>query len=747
MGSGLSFLQPVIADNQSASATLDFADGLYSRKMYGPAVAEYEKFIHANPNSQELSTARYRYADSFFFNKEYAEAIANFEIFLKQFPEDPRGPMAEFRLATARYFSGNTAQAIRGFRKLSLSAEDPVIQDGSQFYLAKCLEDRKESDGSLQILKQLIERKSQSEYASYAGIALGDAYAKRGAFDEALAGYRAAAGNDQSPAMARQARFKVAEILFSQKKYEEAAAEYDRVFSETPEKENTPEAMRQKESLKEKALLALFYCDYYRQDLENIERRFSSQMAAVETGPYRPEIEFLVASLLSDKGRHKEAIEKLNALSANEEMSPPLKEKVSAKKRFEEAELLAQDGHADKAMEAYRKVASDWPGSDMARLAELKAAWISLKINSPAQAREYFKRFANKYPASAEAEVALLQIIQIDLDNKDFKTAYQEAEMFIKTHDKSPLMDIGTYKVAVAAMGLRNFEAASKTFKTLLKNFESSKLYAESLYGVAVSLENERKIKESLLFYEKLLKRFPDADLSREVWGRLGYLYIRAHETEKAKAHFTTLILEKPDIFVDTDGVFWLIQTLLDEADYAPLDKILDALPARVPERDLKHEILFYKGESALGAGNFKKAVECYAQALQAKPEGMFAPQAYLGLGIGYAASDDAANAEKNLNEALKFDQEVKVTARARFELANLRLKAGHLEEAAKEFMRVAIFYDDAKYTPAALYKAGECFQSLNKTEEAKKAFGELQSHYPKSDWAKKMTLKEPSGG
>jgi TolA-binding protein len=168
------------------------------------------------------------------------------------------------------------------------------------------------------------------------------------------------------------------------------------------------------------------------------------------------------------------------------------------------------------------------------------------------------------------------------------------------------------------------------------------------------------------------------------------------------------------------------------------LDAILAALPARFPDKDLRHETAFFKGESALGKKELSQAVENYSAAIQAKADGAYAPQAYLGLGIAYAAMNDAANADKNLNEALRFDQDIRVTMRARFEMANLRLKAGDLENAAKGFMMVAILYDDPKYTPPALYKAGECFASLNKIVESRKAFAELANRYPDSEWAKK---------
>ena len=89
----------------------------------------------------------------------------------------------------------------------------------------------------------------------------------------------------------------------------------------------------------------------------------------------------------------------------------------------------------------------------------------------------------------------------------------------------------------------------------------------------------------------------------------------------------------------------------------------------------------------------------------------------------------------------------MKVVLRARFELANLRLKAGDREGAAKAFMLVAILFDDPKYIPPALYKAGECFLSIHRPEDAEKAFAELRNRYPESEWAQKAAQRKTTRG
>jgi len=169
----------------------------------------------------------------------------------------------------------------------------------------------------------------------------------------------------------------------------------------------------------------------------------------------------------------------------------------------------------------------------------------------------------------------------------------------------------------------------------------------------------------------------------------------------------------------------------------------LGILPQRIPDQDLSHEINFFLGASSYGLKDNAKAFEYYSRSIQSKSDGAYVPQDLLGMGFALEAMNNFPAAEKNFMDTLRYDSEVKVTMRARFEIANLRLKAGDVPGAAKAFMLVAILYDDEKYTPWALYNAGECFTRLNQFDEAHKAFSELKSHYPKNEWAEKIPNKE----
>lgn len=754
----------------NSSATLDFANGLYVRRMYTPAISEYEKFIKTNPGSPEIASAFFRVADSFYFSKDYASSITKFEAFIKNFPNDNRVPIAWFRIATAHYYLKQSAPAVKIFQRLAKDSKDPTVRGAALFYMGKSYEIKEKSGKSIEIFQKLLKEYPQNEFATYAAMALGDQYLGKKKYDEAIFAYQVAADRKMPVEMANEARFKIAEIHFYNKDYAKAKADYEKLLeSSRGETDGTAEGLKKAKALKEKALMNLFYCDYQTHDFLSANKRLESEKAFIQETAHTAEAKYLIASILLDKKDTAGALKGFEEVLADPKTDPVTKEKTILKKaqglalsgkkdaaflliqnlqnqkptnaamvNFEKGRLLKELGSFIESVAAFEAISDkDSGGYYKASLFELADAYV--KTANPDKARETFERFIKLYPTDEEVSRAYLEIAQIDQTAGHYEKAIETLQAFIKERPKDEWMDVAYYRLGAAFASLDSYKEAFDAFQVVIREFPNSKLYAESIYGQAVTAENQGDAKHAIFLYEKFWRDTPNNPQSAEAVKRLGYLYIKADNFERAKAFYEDLLFNRPSVKVDTEGIFWLLQYYLDSAKFAEASKILGILPKRTVGQDLNHEINFFRGELSYGQKDYAKAIQYYSESLKMKPTGAYTPNATLGMGLSAVAISDLASAEKYLTEALKYDSEVKVTMRARFEIANLRLRAGKIQDASKAYMLVAILYDDEKYTPWALYQAGECFAKLNNFDEAHKAFAELKTHYPNSEWAKKI--------
>jgi TolA-binding protein len=746
------------------SLTLDFADGLYARRMYEPAAAEYQKFIRQNPVSPELASARFRLADSYYFLKDYSTAVLHFEIFSRDFPLDARVPMARYRSGSARYYLGDYGGAVRSLSRINNLTEDPLVRSGALFYLGKAVGARKKPVQGIRFFEALLVRFPSSEYAPYAGLAIGDFYAAEGNYQGAIEAFQKAASAGAPTDLADEARFKIGEIYFLRRDYASARAYYERLFGD---KDNVSSA-----SLKSKALLGLFYCDFYEKNRAAAEERLAGYRALAEADAHWPDICYLLADLSQEDGDTLTGLRYLDTLLNDQRSPAELREKALLKKAlflenmgrgeeglsaieqvlamssadyaralFQKARSLSILGRNEEALGIYKKILSEFSRTDFAKQAFFESGRLYLKVGNVRAARDTFARFVEKHPSGEMTERCWLETIQIDLNAGDFMAASQGVLRFMKNFPQSPFLDIALYKRGIAMTGLRKFKEAELVFSKITDDFPSSKLYPEALYGLAASRESQGDLAAAISTYEKLAMDYPDYSLTKEMLPHLAQIYLRASTPDKAAVVYLDILENKPDITISKKEAFWLIQTFLDEGRFEPMRKALARLEERFPDEDLNHEIQFFLGEAAMGKQEFSQAVEHYSRSVDSKPEGIFAAYAFLGAGIAHAALGNSAEAEKNFSEVLKYDSETRAVMRARFELAGLRLKARDLAAAANGFMLVAILYDDSKYVPLSLYKAGECFTGIGRFDDARKAFDELKSRYPESEWTRKIPV------
>lgn len=756
-------------------AQLDFANGLYARKMYAPAAEEYQKYLTAYPQAPQAASALFRRGDSLYFLKNYEPSIAVFEEFLRRYAADKRAGMARLRIASAHFALGRPRQAVVLLSALaSAQAEEPEVRAAAQYYLAKSHQSMGRTGRAIRQFLELCRDFGKTEYASYAAIEMGDHHVSARRYAAAERAYRIAAGNAEPAELRRTALYRLGEVLYALKDPVAARQQYLTALGAFAE---VDPLRAEEEAMRHNALLGVFYCDLALGDLESAQKDATGPLAGlIDVSPNEAEILYLLAALHAQKGQADAALKltdvalargglkpealqntallKAQLLSARGEHEAALKtlETLPAdvpdllRINYEKAELFRLTGRDQDALIHYRAIVDGHPDSEYAKAGYYQAGLLYLKAGYPIEARQMFAYFVSKYPKDPIAEKAALEIVQIDLDAGKYEEAEKGAQAILSAHPQGAHRDIALYKLAIAQAALSRTEEAGKTFLRITEEHPDSLVYREALYGAATSFEAAGKLRPALESYEKMLASDAHDDDARHVLARLGPLYMDIGELDKAADLYLELLTERPDVEFSEEQMFWLVQYLLDNSRYEPMQKALGAVPERFKGSDLSHETSFFLGESSVGLKRYPEAVAHYRKAIELKPAGRFAPHAHLGVGLASAAQGEAVAAEAAFSEALGFDQEIRIAMRARYEIAQLRYRGGDMLEAAKAYMMVAILYDDPAYTPMALYRAGECFARADKADESRKAFAEVTHRYPESEWARKLRAQDKGG-
>ncbi|HOQ30189.1 MAG TPA: tetratricopeptide repeat protein, partial [Armatimonadota bacterium] len=104
---------------------LDFAKGLYERKLYSLAVPEFEKFLKSHPKHAGAATASYLLAHCYRGSGDWVKAAAAYEAALRTYPKDPQADGALFSLGQCYLRLEQLDKAAATFTRQIETSKDP----------------------------------------------------------------------------------------------------------------------------------------------------------------------------------------------------------------------------------------------------------------------------------------------------------------------------------------------------------------------------------------------------------------------------------------------------------------------------------------------------------------------------------------------------------------------------------------------------------------------------------------------
>ncbi|HPM42546.1 MAG TPA: tetratricopeptide repeat protein [Candidatus Omnitrophota bacterium] len=744
---------PKVAQSES-SEQLDFANGLFSRKMYKMAADEYEKFISSYPEDPKTPRVYFMVAESLFYLGDYRSATEAYDEYLKRFAGDKDAVHAKLRIIASAIELKDCDRAMAEAEPFVSQTHPPDIRGEALYLIGLSRLSCGDKETAAKYFKEACDIGKDSTYSAVAAYQLGrisrDAKDLAGAID----------WFDKSAALAQEDEIKAlsriggAEARIDLGNFKEAAeilrplALGDSGASET----------------KDRAVLGLARALYGMKAYGELIDSYKKIRGSMRSPSLRMQTVVFVSQAYTKEQRDAESIAILDAILTDTSLTPSELESVFfarisaliAAKKYEEARSLL-DSKKDYI--------------DLSRAAFLKAE-TDYYLKSYAEARKGYDYFLITYPDSPLRAQAFYGMAFAAMYNNEKHVAKDVFLKIVSSFPDDELAGKALYSAAaleeelgLAAEGISH----AKKYIELYGDREDTKavrLLLGRLYG------ESKKPSEAIKVYEDYLARYPADPKIPEVYFMIGRSYQAAGDRMRSTEYFSKIAKDAPgagelyykarsniaqnyiamkneleaaktmDDILSSDrtnenafeNYLWVVKRYIDAKLYKDAMRVLDISSKHKEADKNKAAIEYYKSEAERGLGNYDAAVAGYERCIKMDEpaQGALTGAAYQGMGLTFLARNDINQARKSFESAIAFNpSDNTVVMRSRYYLADILASENKYDEAAKMYMMVAILYEDNSFVPSSLYKAILAFEKIGKKDETEKACRDFLARFP----------------
>lgn len=356
-------------------------------------------------------------------------------------------------------------------------------------------------------------------------------------------------------------------------------------------------------------------------------------------------------------------------------------------------------GNYDEAIKMYRKVESEYPKTDYAKIARKNASSIESALNDI----QLYEQIINDYPDTHFAAVYRLEIAELYASPQALNTPERAIKEYRKLIEQYPDSEIG----AEALLRIGNIysrilsdpvRAVSAYQKIIEGRFSATKLGAEAAFGMGMvfynSLRNYSKASE---VFKLILTEYPTYRKYPAVLYWLGMCYEQVKDYDKAIETFVLLYQTCPD--KDTT---WLA----DIGKFGDKD-IKKEIKAKIDNlKTMASSAYWAQIEQALSKDDYIKALSLCKELIVKYPESEYAEKSKQKLDeINYMAEIQAC--KKRIRR-----KEVSAPS-AQFRIAEIyETNIQDYQQAIREYQKLYQRYADTDWGAEALYRIG-CIYAL----------------------------------
>lgn len=738
---------------------LEYANGLFSRKLYDLAAPEYEKFLGQYPGASGRSSAYFYLAECYRALNKTGAARTSFQSILDNYPESEFAGPAAYGIAEILFTQKDYAGALPLFHKAAAKSKEPALALSARYFEARCLENVDRKDEAQNLYQLVAETKNPNPYREDSRMAAGTIALARGRKLDAFRNYEALANETQKPALKAEAMVRAGMVAVDLQQTEKGKTDktmMEKALSLLQKGRSLPEAGKWK-AIAQVGLVRLQYqsgqydkvlAEYKRAEKEIPEEVRAEIMLIVgnshrQLGQAREADE--IYRQISDKYPNKEEAKDaqyqrlINFYNTNAETllaeidayiaSNPTPERADQAKLLKAEHFYKEQKFAE-AAPIYSELRASHLSPKLRSEAAYKLGWCYVQLKDGVNIIEAFDYFVKAFPDSPQMPSALTQRALANQAAKNYDAALDDLNTLLTRYPGAREREAALQQKALILGQKDDPKGMSDTFRQLLKEFPKSPVAAQAHYYIGKAAFEAKDYKACLAPLDaarQLNKEQYYNPASLRIVSAFFYLQDRPALSREVDGFVATA----PDARIPAEILEWLGLAYYNEKNYAAAQKYLALLGKAENLANVKPDFWFYLADAETKLKNFAGAEAAYEKYLQVATDPAAKAKTLLALGAAKISAHKPDEAQKIAEEIMSLQPEGRVNAEARLLAGDVQLERQNFDEAGKAYMGVALLYDDPAITPRALQKAAFAYQKAGKKEEADRVAKQLREKYP----------------